>query len=186
MAQKCAYIDPFSPLLFQVRLQRVTLLALHQYLGLGVELLTPTSRSGTSNLQPFAMKRQESQKQQDLERLLKKQLSTPEAENEELFHSLLFSSTIIQAKSEIPDMSHEKLRSLSFEAFKEVLNLNDDQVGESDMKEYININEPDEGNTLVREDSNDCPSLMLVLSGSLTVEISTYFFNTISCTYDII
>ena len=38
------------------------------------------------------------------------------------------------------------------------------------MKEYININEPDEGDTLVMEDSNDSPSLMLVLSG--TVELS--------------
>ena len=38
------------------------------------------------------------------------------------------------------------------------------------MKEYININEPDEGDTLVQEDSNDSPSLMLVLSG--TVELS--------------
>ena len=38
------------------------------------------------------------------------------------------------------------------------------------MKDYININEPDEGDTLVMEDSNDSPSLMLVLSG--TVELS--------------
>ena len=38
------------------------------------------------------------------------------------------------------------------------------------MKEYININEPDEGDTLVMEDSHDSPSLMLVLSG--TVELS--------------
>ena len=57
-----------------VRLQRVTLLALHQYLGLGAELLSSASRSGEK------MIRQSSQRQQDLEKLLKKQLSNPEAE----------------------------------------------------------------------------------------------------------
>ena len=33
-----------------IRLQRVTLLALHQYLGLGAELLTSTSRGGKESM----------------------------------------------------------------------------------------------------------------------------------------
>ena len=63
------------------------------------------------------------------------------------------------------------MRRLAQEAFQEVLNLSDEQMPDNfPMKDYININEPDEGDTLVMEDSNDSPSLMLVLSG--TVELS--------------
>jgi len=158
-----------------VRLQRVTLLALHQYLGLGVELLTPSNRSTTKQ------QRQTSQRAQDLDqdlRKLKQQMASPESESATTESadlnsaaSLLFSSVIIQSRQEIDHMNHEKLRRLAKEAFLEVLNLSDEQLPDNlPMSEYININESDEGDTLVMEDSNDSPSLMLVLSG--TVELS--------------
>lgn len=129
----------------------MTLLALHQYLGLGVELLTPASRSLTNQQ---IMKRQTSQQHQDLERLLKKQLSNPEAEiqqnipPDESTMSLLFSNVILQSKGEIEAMNYEQMRRLSYEAFQEVLNLSDEQLNDFpySMKDFININEPDEGN----------------------------------------
>jgi len=158
-----------------VRLQRVTLLALHQYLGLGVELLSPSNRSTMKQQQ-----RQTSQRAQDFEqdlRKLKQQMASPESEsaseNADLNStaSLLFSNVIIQSRQEIDHMNHDQMRRLAEEAFQEVLHLSNEQLPENFlMKEYININEPDEGDTLVMEDSNDSPSLMLVLSG--TVELS--------------
>ena len=156
-----------------VRLQRVTLLALHQYLGLGAELLSSASRSAEK------MKRQSSQHQQDLEKLLKKQVSIPEAElsspvepYSEDHLSLVVSPIVLRHKNEVNEMSHEHLRRLAYEAFQEVLNLSDAQCTDENlhMKEHIYINEPDEGDILIVEDSNDSPSLMLVLSG--TVELS--------------
>merc|ERR1719193_644449 len=158
-----------------VRLQRVTLLALHQYLGLGVELLSPSNRSTIKQ-----QARQTSQRAQDFEqdlRKLKQQMASPESESAtenadvNSTASLLFSNVIIQSRQEIDHVNHEQMRRLAEEAFQEVLNLSNEQLPANfPMKEYININEPDEGDTLVQEDSNDSPSLMLVLSG--TVELS--------------
>lgn len=84
-----------------VRLQRVTLLALHQYLGLGVELLSPSNRS------TMKQQKQTSQRAQDFEqdlRKLKQQMASPESEsaveNTDLNStaSLLFSNVIIQSR----------------------------------------------------------------------------------------
>lgn len=117
--------------------------------------------------------------------MLKKQLSNPEAEHlpsaaENVdtgsSMSLLLSSVILASRHEIEHMSPEQMRRLAHDAFQEVLNLSSEQLREfgDSMKEYININEPDEGDTLVVEDSNDSPSLMLVLSGSVELsQIST-------------
>ena len=85
--------------------------------------------------------------------------------------SLLFSNVIIQARNEVEQMNGDQLKRLAFEAFQEMLNLSEEQLSDfPSMKDFININEPDEGDTLVMEDSNDSPSLMLVLNGS--VELS--------------
>jgi lysophospholipid hydrolase len=157
-----------------VRLQRVTLLALHQYLGLGAELLTPVNRGGTAGQ---VMKRQSSQRQHELENLLKKHVSNPEPEatspmsdsTGEEQQVLLFSPMIIAHKKEIEGMNHEQMKRISLEAFQEVLHLTDEQLidMESPMEDHIYINEPDEGDILVTEDSNDSPSLILILNGSV-------------------
>ena len=164
-----------------IRLQRVTLLALHQYLGLGAELLTHTSRGGNQ-----IIKRQTSQQQHELKKLLERQKSEPESEDVSPMQppssmstsftspgdslseaALLYSPLIIQHKNEIELLNQDQLRKLSRDAFAEVLHLNDDQLENCDLLEHIYINEPGEGDTLVMEDSNDSASLMIVLTGTL-------------------
>ena len=163
-----------------VRLQRVTLLALHQYLGLGAELLTPTSRggSGQSHTQFAGVKRQSSLQQHQMDLPSLHQLEATSPTIAELTHgkdehqTLLVSPTVIRAKDEIEDMNPDHLKRLAAEAYQEVLNLSDDQLDElnSTITENISITEPEEGAVLVQEDSNDSPALMLVLHGS--VELS--------------
>ena len=164
-----------------IRLQRVTLLALHQYLGLGAELLTHTSRGGNQ-----IIRRQTSQQQHELKKLLERQKSEPESEDVSPMQptssmstsftspgdslseaALLYSPLIIQHKNEIELLNQDQLRKLSKDAFAEVLHLNDDQLENCDLLEHIYINEPGEGDTLVMEDSNDSASLMIVLTGTL-------------------
>ena len=81
--------------------------------------------------------------------------------------ALLYSPMILEYKNDIELMNQERLRKLARDAFCEVLNLNDEQLEDYDILEHIYINEPDEGDTLVMEDSNESPSLMIVLNGTL-------------------
>ena len=78
-----------------------------------------------------------------------------------------YSPMILEYKNDIELMNQERLRKLARDAFCEVLNLSDEQIENYDLLEHIYINEPDEGDTLVMEDSNESPSLMIVLNGTL-------------------
>lgn len=134
-----------------VRLQRVTLLALHQYLGLGAELLSHSNRGGDK---PTPMSRQSSKQHHELKAMLRKQMSFPESS--ELEHQsvqnepavYVTSPTVIVHKSEIERMNNDELKQLSVEAFQEILGLTNDDIENfaSPIKDFININEPGKKN----------------------------------------
>lgn len=128
-----------------VRLQRVTLLALHQYLGLGAELLTHNNRGQMPN----------------------KDDEAPEAD----LNTLLVSQTVLKAKRHLVEMNDLQLKNLAVEVFLEILSLTDEQLqnvgGMEALKDAINICHYDEGQVLVQEDSNDHPALLLILQGTV-------------------
>ena len=156
-----------------IRLQRVTLLALHQYLGLGAELLSHSSRGGNQQ-----MKRQATLQQQELKKLAKQAAELEDLSPSSMQQSistasdsegnLLFSSLVIENRTSIDSLRQDALKELAKDAFAEILHLSDEQLEEGiNLLDYIYINEPDEGDILVLEDTNDSPSLMVVLSGTL-------------------
>lgn len=154
-----------------VRLQRVTISALHNYLGLNTEYIQTSSRKkqgtnvvGLSNLpkQQYQHKRQMS----DQFSLVKSSSAQPDMLNDLDFPVLVKKSTNTPVSNEIP-IDIELMKSVAIDGFLKELGLKDDD--RPLISEEIEIRELSAGTTITHQGRADDVLLIYVITGGLTL-----------------
>lgn len=165
-----------------VRLQRVTLLALLQYLGLSAELINTQNR-GASSAPPVLRKQysaEDAAVNQESGGLPIPGSSNAGGNNSQLVASPQtsssndesFISNAFRSKKKIEKLSDEQLSGLAAESFKNLLGLTDEDFVDNDDADLItdiDLESYKEGDKIVEEDSMSRSCLFLVLQGSVVV-----------------
>lgn len=139
-----------------VRLQRVTLLALHHYLGLGVELMSKHHRGAP-------LRKQSSNQNEETPSKHSSSLPTDEE---------TFVNSAFRNKKRLNTLKRDELKTLAQESFKTMFGLTDEDIMDEAQTEFlddIEIVTFGENEVLVEENSLENSALMLVMTGCVSV-----------------
>ena len=153
-----------------IRLQRVTLLALHQYLGLGAELLTQEHRGAkcrsrrSSTFAAYGA---------DLSVNTTSIASPPPFANQSI-PAAICASPYFKSPEKLEEMDYKQLQKVAVEVFLELLDLSNEDLVQPEMEEisiedYINIASWEDGDVLVEEEMADSANLLLILQGEVVL-----------------
>ena len=153
-----------------IRLQRETLLALHQYLGLGAELLTQEHRGAkcrsrrSSTFAAYGA---------DLSVNTTSIASPPPYANQSI-PAAICASPYFKSPEKLEEMDYKQLQKVAVEVFLELLDLSNEDLVQPEMEEisiedYINIASWEDGDVLVEEEMADSANLLLILQGEVVL-----------------
>ena len=151
-----------------IRLQRVTLLALHQYLGLGAELLTEQHRGTRSRSRTTSMNVGSAMSTNS-----GSTLSPPVIEQQSIPASIC-ASPYFKAPAKLIELDYKQLQKIAVEVFMELLDIEEEDLKDQRlegirMEDYINVASWEDGDVLVEEEMDDSANLLLILQGSVVL-----------------
>ena len=168
-----------------VRLQRVTLLALHQYLGLGAELINQQHR-GLHNV-PKRHSSQPEGELADIDGPAAGAISVPSGSSRAPAISPVdgpedgttagLAMSVFRNKKKLATYSDEQLRQLAVDTIKKQLGITEEDLidnNDSDLLEDIELVGYAEGQVIVEEDSVNHDGLFLVLKGCVGVSQQSF------------
>ena len=153
-----------------IRLQRVTLLALHQYLGLGAELLTQEHRGAKSR-----SRRSSTFAPQGGNMSLNATSATsPPPFMNQSIPAAICNSSHFKSPAKLLEMDYNQLQRIAVEVFLELLDLTKEDLEHSKMEginidDYVTVSSYEDGDILVEEEMDDHANLLLILQGAVVL-----------------
>ena len=153
-----------------IRLQRVTLLALHQYLGLGAELLTQEHRGSKSRSRRASTFTKESG---DSSSMNITATSPPVFVNQSI-PAAICASPHFKTPTKLFEMDYNQLQKVAIEVFLELLDLTEEDLTNPELDgvniaDFVNVASWEDGDILVEEEMDDEANLLVILQGAVVL-----------------